>query len=97
MIYLGTITVPTANARNNKTTAVPFDLPKNVRAIALQSDTAAVFAAVGLADDFAAAAVTSRRLGQHEWAELRLVGIQWVVSVRNDTGGDANVKVFAVP
>lgn len=96
MRYLGTITVATANVKNNKNTAVPFDLPKNVRAIALQSDTAAAFAALGIADDFAAVAASARRLGQHEWAEFRVAGVEWVVSVRNDTGGDVNVKVFAL-
>jgi hypothetical protein len=97
MRLLGVITVATAAVKNNKDTAVPFTLPKNVRALALQSDTAAVFVELGLGDTFAATAARGRRLGQFEWAEFRMGGVQWVVSVRNDTGGSANVKVFALP
>lgn len=96
MMYLGTITVPTANVKSNVTTAVPFTLPKNVRALAFQSDTAAAFLKLGKSD-VAATAATSRRLGQYEWAEYLVKGVQWVASVRNDTGGDINIKVFALP
>lgn len=97
MRYLGVISVGTGGVKSNKDTAVAFDLPKNVRAIALQSDTAAVFAALGVATDFATTAATARRLGQYEWAEFHTAGIEWVASVRNDTGGTALIKVFAVP
>lgn len=97
MIYLGTIEVATNSVKNNKDTATPFTLPKNLRAIALQSDTAGVFVKIGIGDAFTATAATARRLAQYEWAEFRMSNVEWVASVRNDTGGTANVKVFGLP
>ncbi len=96
MKYLGVIVVGTNAAKNNKDTAAPFTLPKNVRAIGLQSDVAGVFMGIGIGDAFAIAAGLGRRLGQFEWVEFNTAGVEWVASIRNDTGGGANIKVFAL-
>lgn len=96
MRYLGTITAPTANARNNKSTAAPFDLPKNIRRLACQSD-AVVHVELGIGDAFATTAARGRRMAANEMIELSIGGVEWALSVRNDSGGDANVKVFALP
>lgn len=96
MKLLGVISVPTTGTKNNKDTAVPFDLPARGR-IALQPDTAAVFAEVGVADDFATTANSGRRLGQFEWAEIPInLGGSPVLSVHNPTGGTALVKVWGL-
>jgi hypothetical protein len=96
MKLLGVITVLTTATKNNKDTAVPFALPA-VGKIAMQSDTAGVFAELGLADNFTTDENKGRRLGQYEWAEMQMgLGVAPVLSVKNPTGGTAVIKVWGL-
>jgi hypothetical protein len=96
MKLIGTISVATTATKNNKDTAVPFDLPAKGK-IAIQSDTAGVFAEVGVTNAYATDANKGRRLGQYEYAELSLGQLATpVLSINNPTGGTAVVKVWGL-
>lgn len=96
MRHLGSISINTLLTKNNTDTAVPFTLPKTGK-ITLQSDTAAVFAELGIGAAFATTAARGRRLEQFTPVSFLLGGVQWVLSIINPTGGTVVVKVFWEP
>lgn len=96
MIYLGSISMLTTEAKNNTNTAVPFVLPTTGK-ITLQSDTAGAFAALGFGAAFVATAAAGRRLDQYTPATMLLGHVQRVLGIINPTGGTVVVKVFWEP
>lgn len=95
MKHIGTIVVAAAGTKNNKDTATSFDIAKKSR-IAIQSDTAGVYAELGIGAAFTTDVNKGRKLAVDAWVEIDLADIETVLSIHNPTGGEAKVKVFSL-
>ena len=102
MIYLGTITIPNGAASNNKTTAVPFDIPAHAIALRFQPTANSLLFCFGQGNTFATTTTTGANLGgasanipSQAFRVGYLPGV--VVSFYNNGGAPASVKVYAVP